>query len=112
MAIRRPENGLSWPILLNARRPQPGKAVVVDRLLPGEKLLDGQGITGTGLLKTKESTANRGYHLGFAPYYPAFSVARRKVCKRQRATIWADYILYARPTLFGHSTLTLTPVPS
>ncbi len=32
-------------ILLNPRRPEPGEAVLVDRLLPGDELLDGQRIT-------------------------------------------------------------------
>src|SRR5580704_10931926 len=83
-------------ILLNARGAQAGKAVAVDRLLPGQEFLDRKGVPGTGLLEAEEAAADGGNHLGFATDHPALGIARRQVRNGQRAAIRSDHVLDAR----------------
>src|SRR6266446_10895958 len=39
------------PVLLDARRPQAGEAMLVDPILPGKKFLDGERVAAAGLLE-------------------------------------------------------------
>ena len=39
------------PVLLDARRAQPGQAMLVDGILPGEEFLDGKRVAAAGFFK-------------------------------------------------------------
>jgi len=58
-------------ILLDARGAQPGKAVLVDRGLPGQEFFNGQSIAVARFLKTQKPAANRSDNFSFAPDDPA-----------------------------------------
>src|SRR6187397_2284464 len=89
-------------VLLNPRRTQPGKAVLVDRVLPGEEFLDGERVAGAGLFQRQQSATDRGDHLCLAADDPALGRGRRQVRNGQRTAIWPDDILYPRAMGFGH----------
>jgi len=93
-------------ILLNPRRPQPGKAVLVDRLLPGDEFLDGQRITLTRLFKAEQAPPHRRDNFCLTADNPTFRVPRRQIGNRKRTTVRSDNIFDARTHLIGHSTLT------
>ena len=95
------------PVLLDAGRAQAGEAVLVDRLLPGQELLDGQRVAGAGLLEAEQAAAHGGDDFRLAADDPALGIARRKIRNRQRAAIGPDDVFHARTHLFGHSTLVL-----
>ena len=48
---RFPEGRASLTVLLDARRPEAGETMAVDRMLPGQEFLDGQGIAIAGFLE-------------------------------------------------------------
>ena len=52
--------------MLNARRTQAGKSVLINRSLPGEEFLDGQRVSRTRFLKGQKAATNRGHHLCLA----------------------------------------------
>src|SRR6186997_268605 len=89
-------------VLLNARRTQPGKAVLVDRVLPGQEFLDGERVAGAGLFQRQQSATDRGDHLCLAADDPALGRGRRQVRNGERTTIRPDDILYPRAMGFGH----------
>src|ERR1043166_6746869 len=60
------ETGGLLSILLNARGTQAGKAVLVDRELPGQEFVHGQGVAAASLLERQEATADGGDDFGFA----------------------------------------------
>jgi len=64
--------------LLNARGTQTGKAMLVDRELPGQEFIDSQRITAAGFLKREETTANSGDNLGLTSDDPTFGTGRWK----------------------------------
>src|SRR5712691_2454699 len=84
------------PVLLDARRPQAGEAVLIDRILPGERFLDGERVAAAGLLERQESAAHRRHHLGLAPDDPALGTRRRQICDRQRTAVRPDNVLGPR----------------
>jgi hypothetical protein len=43
------------PVLLDARRAQAGKAMLVDGILPGQEFLDGQRVATAGFLERKQA---------------------------------------------------------
>jgi hypothetical protein len=105
--------GLPWPrsvgssaryltIPLNARRAQAGKPVLIDRVLPGKKFLDRQGVAVARLFERKESAANRGDHFRLAANDPTLGSRRRQVGDRQRRAVWADDVFDPRPMGFSH----------
>jgi hypothetical protein len=65
------------PVLLDARRAQAGKAMLVDGILPGEEFLDGKRVAAARFLKRKQPAPYRGNHLGLAPNDPALGTRRR-----------------------------------
>jgi len=64
-------------VLLNTRRAQAGKAVLIDRVLPGEEFLDRQRLTAARLFERKQSAANRSDNFGLAANHPTFRSRRR-----------------------------------
>ena len=100
--VRGQIQGVLLAILLNARRTQPGKAVLIDRVLPGEEFLDGERVAGAGLFQRQQSATDRGDHLCLAADDPALGRGRRQVRNGQRTAIWPDDILYPRAMGFGH----------
>src|ERR1700693_1532816 len=68
---RRSRTGASLlAILLNSRGAQPGEAVPLDRILPGQEFLDRQGVAAACLFERQEPPAHGGHHLGLAPDDP------------------------------------------
>jgi hypothetical protein len=46
--------------LLDSGGPQTRKTMLVDRKLPGQEFVDGQGVAAAGLLEGEQAAANRG----------------------------------------------------
>src|SRR5882724_8143356 len=65
------------PVLLDARRAQPGEAVLVDGILPGEEFLDGQCVSGAGLFKREQTATNGCHHLRLTADDPALGTRCR-----------------------------------
>src|SRR5262245_65286776 len=78
---------LLLPILLDARGAQASEAMLIDRILPGEELLDRQRIAAAGLLKREQAAAHSGDDLGLAADDPALGAGRGQIGDRQRASI-------------------------
>src|SRR2546421_11228304 len=90
------------PILLDTRGTQAGKAVAVDRILPGEEFLDGQRVTRTPLFERQKSATNRGHHLRLAADDPSSGAGCRQIGDGQGAGVGPDDILHPRAMRFGH----------
>src|SRR5437762_13463650 len=69
-------------VLLNAGGAQAGKTVLVDRELPRQEFVDGQGVATASLFKRQQATANRGNDFGFAADDPTLGPGCRKICNR------------------------------
>src|ERR1700722_7073208 len=99
----RPSGGRSLlAVLLDPRRAQPGQAMLVDRVLPGQEFLDRQGIAAARFFERKQSAAHRRHDLSLAANNPALRSRRGKVGDRQRRTVWPDDILDPRAMGLGH----------
>jgi len=95
----------SLPIILNTCGAQPGKPMLIDRALPGQKLVDSELIALTGFFHAEQAAANSGHHLRLTANNPTLRISGRKVCNRQRAPIGPDDIAHPRSHLFfGHDT--------
>jgi hypothetical protein len=57
-------------ILLDARRAQARKAMAVDRILPGQKLLNGEGVTAAGFFERQQAATHGGHHFSLAADHP------------------------------------------
>ena len=77
MEIPKREVLISVPILLDARGAQPGKAVLVDRGLPGQEFFNGQSIAVARFLETQKPAANRSDNFSLAPDDPTPRILRR-----------------------------------
>ena len=75
---------MSGTISLGARCAQTAKSKLVDRLLPGTEFIDGQRVAAACLLERKQTTANRGYNLGFATRHPTLRSRWWQIGDRQR----------------------------
>ena len=74
-------------VLLNARGAQASEAMLVDRILPGKKLFDGQRVARARFLKREKAAAHRGHHLCLAADDPALRTRSGKVRDRKRASV-------------------------
>jgi hypothetical protein len=83
-------------VLLDAGGAQAGEAMLVDRILPGEELLDRQRIAAAGLLERKEPAAHGSNDLGLAPDDPALGARCRQIGDSQRAAVRPDDIFGPR----------------
>lgn len=79
--------------------------MLVDRTLPGQKLVHRQLITIAGFLDTEEATAHGRYDLRLAADDPTLRVTGWKISHSQRTPIGSDNVAYSRSHLmFGHDT--------
>jgi hypothetical protein len=69
-------------ILLDTGGAQAGKAVLVDRELPGQEFIDGQRVAAASLLEGEQSTTYRGDDFGLAADYPPFGPGCRQIRDR------------------------------
>ena len=90
-------------VLLDPRRAQAGKAVLIDRVLPGEEFLDGQRIAAARFFERKQSAANSGDDFGLAANDPTLRARRRQIGDRQGRTVRPDDVFDPRAMGFSHS---------
>src|SRR5882757_8969818 len=90
------------PVLLDSRRAQAGETVAVDRILPGQELFDGQGITGAGLFERQEPAADRCDDLSLAANDPAPRAGSRQIGNGQGTAVRPDDVFHPRAMRFGH----------
>ena len=69
-------------VLLNPGGSQAGKAVLIDRVLPGEELVDGQRVSAAGFLKGKQATADGSNNLSLTANDPPFGSGRGQIRNR------------------------------
>jgi hypothetical protein len=66
-------------ILLDSGGTQSGKAVLIDRELPGKEFVDGQRVAAAGLLEGEQAAANRGNDFGLTADNPPFGPGRGQI---------------------------------
>ena len=69
-------------ILLDAGGAQSGKAMLIDRKLPGEEFVDRQGVPAAGLLEGKQAATYRGNDFGLTANDPPFGAGRGQIRNR------------------------------
>jgi hypothetical protein len=74
----------------------------IDRALPAQIFLDGEGIAAAGFLEAQESTANRSYDLSLATYNPSARSRRGEVGNGKWTAIGPDDVTHARMQLTVH----------
>src|SRR3954451_21901090 len=89
-------------ILLDARGPQAGQTVLVDRILPGKEFFDSQRIAAAGLFEGKQPATHGGDHLRLAANDPALRPRRGKIRDRQGTAIGPDDVLHPRAMGSSH----------
>ena len=67
-------------VLLKARGAQAGKAMGLERVLPGKELLFRQPIATAGFLESDLTGAHCGHDRGFAADHPSLGIRRRQLC--------------------------------
>jgi hypothetical protein len=67
------------PVLLNPGGPQTGQAMLIDRKLPGEELVDRQRVPAAGFLEGEQAATDRCDDFGFAADNPPFGAGRGQV---------------------------------
>ena len=67
------------PVLLDTGRAQPGKAMLIDRKLPGKELVYRQRVAAASLLKGEQAAANRGNDFGLTADNPPFGTGRGQI---------------------------------
>ena len=70
------------PVLLDTRGAQPGKAMLIDGKLPGEKFVDRQRVAAASLLKGEQTAANCGNDFGLTANNPPFGPGRGQIRNR------------------------------
>jgi hypothetical protein len=70
------------PVLLDTRGAQPGKAMLIDGKLPGEKFVDRQRVAAASLLEGEQTAANRGNDFGLTANNPPFGPGRGQIRNR------------------------------
>src|SRR5580700_6520648 len=90
-------------VLLDAGGAQASKAVLVDRILPGQEFLNRQRITAARLFERKQSAAHGRNHLRLAANDPTLGSRRGQIRDCQGGTVRPDDILDPRAMRFGHS---------
>src|SRR5487761_607959 len=71
--------GVLLAILLDAGRAQSGKAMLVDRVLPGQEFLDRQRIAAARFFERQQSAANGGNYFRFAADAPTLRPRCRQI---------------------------------
>src|SRR5271169_3196842 len=90
-------------VLLDAGRTQPGQAVLVDRILPGEEFLDRQGVAAASFFERQQSAAYGGDDFCLAAYDPTLRPRRREIGDCQGGTVRPDDVFNPRAMGFCHS---------
>jgi hypothetical protein len=67
------------PILLDSRRAQACKAMLVDGKLPGEEFVNRQRVAAAGLLEGEQAAADRGNDFRFTANNPPFGTGRGQI---------------------------------
>jgi hypothetical protein len=67
------------PILLDPGGPQAGQAMLINRKLPGQELVNRQRVTAAGFLKREKSASDRCNYFGLAADNPPFGAGRRQI---------------------------------
>src|SRR6185312_2690170 len=93
-------------ILLDPCGTEPGEAVLVDRELPGEKLVDRQRVAAAGFFEREQPAANRGDDFGLTANDPPFGPGRGQVRNRKWAAVRPDDVFHPRAMGFCHGVLT------
>ena len=70
------------PVLLDSGGAQPGKAMLIDGKLPGEKFVDRQRVAAASLLEGEQTAANRGNDFGLTANNPPFGPGRGQIRNR------------------------------
>jgi hypothetical protein len=66
-------------ILLDSGGAQAGKAVLIDRKLPGKEFVDRQGVAAASFLEGEQAAANRGNDFGLTADDPPFGPGRGQI---------------------------------
>ncbi len=82
------------PVLLDTGGSEAGQSVAVDRALPAQIFLYGQGVPVTGFLEAQQAAANCCDYFGFTADDPALGSRRWKVRNGQRTAIGPDDIVH------------------
>jgi hypothetical protein len=69
-------------ILLDPGGAQSGETMLINRKLPGKKLVDRQRVAAAGLLKGEQPTSDRGNDFGFTANDPPFGPGRGQIRNR------------------------------
>jgi hypothetical protein len=93
----------SLPVLLGPGNTQPGEAMVVDRMLPGDEFVDREHVAAAGVVKGEQTTAHGRDHLGLASDDPAIRARRRQIGDSQRAAVRTDHVLGPRSKGFHYA---------
>lgn len=89
-------------IFLDAGGAQAGQAVLVDRPLPAQELVDRERVALTGLLEADQPAADRGDDLGLAANNPPLGIPGRQIGDGQGTAVGADHISDAGPIMISH----------
>src|SRR4029453_8955831 len=82
--------------------------MLVDRELPGQELVHGQGVATTGFFQRQETTADRGHNFGLAADHPPFGSGRWQIRNRQRTSVRPDDVFDPRAMGFCHGNYSQT----
>jgi hypothetical protein len=77
LKIRNIRESALLAILLDTGGAQPGKAMLVDRELPGKEFIDGQRVAAACFLKREQAAADGGNNFSLPPDHPPFGAGRR-----------------------------------
>src|SRR4051794_19352306 len=102
---RRAVNAL-LTILLNSGGAQTGETVLVDRELPRQEFVDGQGVAAAGFFKGQQTAADGGNDFGLAANDPPLGAWRRQIRDGERAAVRPDDVFHPRAMGFCHGVLT------
>ena len=81
------------PVLLNARGAQPGEAMLINGILPGQEFFDRERIPAAGLFQRKQAAAHGRDHLRLAADDPAFRSRGGQIRDRERTPVGTDDVL-------------------
>src|SRR5689334_8121236 len=93
-------------ILLNSGGAQAGETMLVDRELPRQEFVDGQGVTAARFFEGQQSAADGGDDFGLAANDPSLGAWRGQIRDGEGAAVRPDDIFHPRATGFGHGVLT------
>ena len=96
------DGGVLLAILLNAGGAQAGETVLIDRVLPGEELVDGQRVAAAGLFERQQAASDRGHNLSLTANDPPFGPGRGEIGNGKWAAVRPDDVFHPRAMGFCH----------